>query len=135
MAGQSRAVITSIQERPRESWDDAKRGSVSWFTLFSGDITPTDSMTAGFAEIVPGGGGLQQHRHAQPEIYYITEGTGILTIEGHETVVTAGTAVFIPGDAAHGLRNESGADLKLLYVFPTDCFADVVYRFPDDTPA
>jgi mannose-6-phosphate isomerase-like protein (cupin superfamily) len=131
MAEQSRAVITSIEDRPREAWDDPVRGRVSWFTLFSRDITPTDSMSAGIAELVPGGGSLHPHRHSQPEIYFIIEGTGILTIDGHETIVSKGSAVFIPGDADHCLRNESDADLKLFYVFPTDAFSDVVYRFPE----
>ncbi len=124
-------VITSVDERPREGWDDPVRGLVAWYTLFSSDITPTDSMAAGIAEIVPGGGALKLHAHAEAEIYYIIEGTGIMSLDGRETVVGAGTAVFIPGDAEHGLRNESGSTLKLFYVFPTGRFSDVVYRFPE----
>ena len=115
-------VITSVEQRPREGWDDPVRGRVAWYTLFSSDITPTDAR---------GGGALQLHAHAEAEIYYITEGTGILSLDGHETVVEAGTAVFIPGNAAHGLRNESGSTLKLFYVFPTGRFSDVVYRFQE----
>jgi mannose-6-phosphate isomerase-like protein (cupin superfamily) len=128
---QSQPVITSAAERPREEWNDPLRGSVAWHTLFSSDITPTDSMSAGIAEIVPGGGALQMHRHAEPEIYFIIEGTGIMMLEGGETVVTAGSAIFIPGNAEHGLRNDGSVDLKLFYVFPTGCFADVVYKFPE----
>jgi mannose-6-phosphate isomerase-like protein (cupin superfamily) len=71
------------------------------------------------------------HRHAEPEIYFIIEGTGIMMLEGSETVVTAGSAIFIPSNAEHGLRNEGNVDLKLFYVFSTGCFADVVYKFPD----
>lgn len=124
-------VITRIEERPREGWDDPVRGCVAWYTLFSSDITPTDSMAAGIAEIVPGGGALRLHSHAEAEIYYIIEGTGIMSLDGRETVVGAGTAVFIPGDAEHGLRNEAGSTLKLFYVFPTGRFSDVVYHFPE----
>ena len=127
----SQAVITNTAERPRETWDDPVRGSVSWYTLFSSDITPTDSMCAGIAEVEPGGGSRKPHRHEQPEIYLILEGTGILMLDGKESAVTAGTAVFIPGNAEHALRNESDADLKLLYVFPTGRFGDVVYQFPE----
>jgi mannose-6-phosphate isomerase-like protein (cupin superfamily) len=89
-------------------------------------------MTAGVAEIVPGSGGLQLHRHEQSEIYFILEGTGILTVDGRETEVTAGTAAFIPGNAEHGIRNASDANVKLFYVFPTGSFEDVVYRFGED---
>jgi mannose-6-phosphate isomerase-like protein (cupin superfamily) len=128
---QSQPVITSTTERSREAWNDPVRGSVAWHTLFSSDITPTDSMSAGIAEVVPGGGALQMHRHAEPEIYFIIEGSGIMMLEGRETVVTAGSAIFIPGNAWHGLRNEGDVCVRLFYVFPTGSFADVVYEFPD----
>ena len=124
-------VITRVEARPREGWDDPVRGRVAWYTLFSSDISPTDSMAAGIAEIGPGDGALKLHSHAEAEIYYIIEGTGIMSLGGRETVVEAGAAVFIPGDAEHGLRNESGSTLKLFYVFPTGRFSDIVYRFPD----
>ncbi len=131
MSQSVQGVITSAEERPREGWDDPARGRVAWYTLFSSDITPTDSMAAGVAEIAPGDGALRPHSHAEAEIYYILEGTGILWLDGRETVVKAGTAVFIPGHAEHGLRNEAGSILKLFYVFPTGRFSDVVYRFPE----
>ncbi len=127
----SQAVITRIADRPREEWDDPVRGSVAFHTLLSSDITPTDSMSAGVAEFVPGGHALQVHRHAEPEIYYILEGQGIMTIDGIETEVVAGDVIFIPGNAEHGIRNGSDTSLRLFYVFPIGCFGDVVYRFPD----
>ena len=130
MSERSQAIITSTRERARQGWDDPARGSVTWFTLFSSDITPTDSMSAGIAEFAPHGGNLVPHRHEQAEIYFILEGTGTVTIDRHETVVGRGDAVFIPGNAEHAVRNESDSILRLFYVFPTDCFSDVVYRFP-----
>jgi mannose-6-phosphate isomerase-like protein (cupin superfamily) len=81
-------------------------------------------------EIPPHGGVLEPHRHQQAEIYFVSEGTGLLTIDGVETTLSAGMAAFIPGDAEHSLRNTSVATLKVFYVFPTDSFAEVVYRFP-----
>jgi quercetin dioxygenase-like cupin family protein len=126
----TRAVITSIGDRPRDTWSDPARGKLSWFTLLSGDITPTGDMSAGIADYDPGDE-LRAHRHAQSEIYYIVEGEGLMTIEGQATRVTAGTVIFIPGDAEHGIRNEGDKLLRLFYVFPTASFADVVYRFSD----
>ena len=125
----AQAIITRVEERTREGWDDPARGAVAWYTLFSGDLTPTEGLTAGVAELPPGEGRLTLHRHSQAELYYILEGFGLLTVDGVETPVAAGAAVFIPGDAEHGLRNASDAPLRLLYVFPTDRFSDVVYRF------
>ena len=82
-------------------------------------------------ELIPKGEGLKLHRHAQPEIYYVAEGTGALMIGGIETVVSAGSAVFIPGDAEHGIRNVAETVLRIFYVFPADRFSEVIYRFPD----
>ncbi|MDQ0396229.1 cupin domain-containing protein [Labrys monachus] len=128
----SQAVIAGTAQREREGWDDASRGNASWFTLFCADRTPTSAMSAGIMELSPAGGILEPHRHRQAEIYFVAEGTGILTIDGVETRISAGTAAFIPGDAEHSLRNDSAALLRIFYVFPTDRFADVVYRFPGE---
>ena len=128
---QSQPVITRTQERQREEWDDPVRGNTAFYTLLSSDITPTDSMCAGVAEVAPGSGGARSHRHAEAEIYYILEGTGILTVDGVETIVSKDAVIFIPGNAEHGLRNESTTVLKLFYVFPTGRFSEVVYQFAD----
>lgn len=53
----------------------------------------------------------------------------MVVIEGDEYRVGAGSVVFIPGDAEHGVRNEGEVDFEWLYVFPTGAFGDVVYRF------
>lgn len=52
-------------------------------------------------------------------------------VDGIETVVAAGSAAFIPAKAEHGIRNVPETVLKLLYVFPTDRFSEVSYRFLD----
>jgi mannose-6-phosphate isomerase-like protein (cupin superfamily) len=86
-------------------------------------------MSAGVMELPPNGGALEPHRHQQPEMYFVFEGRGILTIDGVETTIETGMAAFIPGNAEHSLRNETPATLKIFYVFPADSFTDVVYRF------
>lgn len=121
-------VITRREESPREDWDDPLRGKLSFYPLFDSDLTPTEGLTAGIAELVPDAGG-RLHRHAQPEIYYLLEGAGLLTIGDTETTFTAGQTAFIPGHAWHALRNTSQTVLRLLYVFPSNRLADVVYEY------
>jgi len=130
MSAEVEPVIATTNERQRESWSNTERGNISWFTLFSSDTTPTTAMSAGIMEVPPNGGILQPHRHKQAEIYFVQQGEGLLTINGVATTITVGTAAFIPGDAEHSLSNNSASLLKIFYVFPTDNFADVVYRFP-----
>ena len=131
MDHQVSAVVVRKEDRTRETFEDPSRGDVSWFTFFSSDRTATDAMSAGLAQLEPNGGRLNPHRHEQPELYFIAEGSGVLTIEGIERDVAAGSAVFIPGNAEHGIRNDGDSVLRIFYVFPTGCFADVIYRFTE----
>ena len=99
-------------------------------TFFSAEATPTSAMSAGLMELAPGDVGLRPHRHAQPEIYYVVSGAGVVTIDGRDAEARPGAAIFIPGDAEHAVRNTGEDALRIFYVFPTDRFSDVVYRFP-----
>jgi quercetin dioxygenase-like cupin family protein len=126
----SKPLVIRADEQRRDGWDDPVKGRVGWRTLFSGDITATDSLTAGVAELEPGGW-LGLHRHTPAEIYFVLEGTGLVTIEGNEHAVQAGSAVYIPGDAEHGIRNADNALLRFVYVFPVGAFGEVEYRFSE----
>ncbi len=43
--------------------------------------------------------------------------------------VTAGTIVFIPQDYVHGIENIGETPLSLMWIFPTDAWSDVEYKF------
>lgn len=116
---------------PVDGWDDPVRGSVSWRTLFSGDITQTDALTCGTAMLEPGGW-LGLHRHATAEVYLVLSGTGVVSLAGVEQPVSAGTAVSIPADVEHGIRNTGDAELRCFYCLDADSFSDVEYRFTDE---
>ncbi len=113
-----------------EVWDDPVRGDVSFRVLFSADRTPTSSLYTGLGELAPGGR-LGLHRHTQAEVYHLVEGSGVV-LDGVEHPVAAGSAVFIPGNAEHGIRNTGDGPLRFVYAFATDSIDDVVYRFSDD---
>lgn len=114
---------------PPESFASSLNGQLTWHTLISQPLTPTSDLSAGIATCPPHSGHLCAHRHSQAELYYILEGSGTVTIDGVTHAVEKGSTVFIPGDAEHGVLNETEKELKWLYVFPTGNFADVVYRF------
>lgn len=124
-----RPVVLHERECPLESWSDATRARVAWRTLLSADRTPTAALTLGVAELPPGAHEPVTHRHAQVEAYYVLEGEGLVLLDGVEYPVRAGSVVFVPGDAEHGAANTGEGTLRLLYVFATDSFDEVEYRF------
>jgi mannose-6-phosphate isomerase-like protein (cupin superfamily) len=115
-------------QAPEDGWDDPVRGRLRWRTLFSQGLTQTAGMTCGVAELKPGDW-LGLHRHAPPEVYYVFAGGGILSLEGREITLSAGSAVFIPGMAEHGIRQTGDEVLRLFYGFPVDSFDSVEYLF------
>jgi quercetin dioxygenase-like cupin family protein len=124
----AKPLVTAPQLEPEDGWDDPVKGRVAWRTLFSGERTATDCLTAGVAELQPQGW-LGLHRHTPAEIYYVIEGRGTVTLDGAEEEVAAGSAVFIPGDCEHGIVNSGDTVLRFLYAFPVTSFGDVEYRF------
>ena len=115
----------------QEAWD----GIVTWRTLLTADRTPTTAMTVGTAEIAVGASEVgARHHHAEHEVYYFIAGTGVVHLDGVEHPVEAGSAVFIPGNSSHFVRNTGDETLKLLFMFAVDRFADVEYVYEDGAP-
>ena len=112
----------------QDGWDDPVRGRLRWRTLMSKGVTPSNGMTCGVAEFQPGEW-LGLHRHAPPKSIYIFAGAGLMSLDGREIPVKAGSAVFIPGMAEHGIRQTGNEILRLFYVFPVDLFDGVEYLF------
>ncbi len=119
--------VKRVEDVKAETWSDA-RGRLSFHTLVSGDVTPSEGLTAGVSSLEPGGE-LAAHSHAPPEIYHVLEGSALVTIDGVEQEVSAGATVFIPGDALHSVRNPFDRPFKIFYVFPADRFDQIEYKF------
>lgn len=137
MASKAQPIVLSerdIKDMPEEGFPvGGNGGNVTWKTLLSSSRTTSDTLTSGLARCATKGGHLKCHRHDHPEVYYIVQGCGIVTVDGKEQEVGKGSVVFIPGNSEHGVRNEDEKeDLVWLYVFATDKFEDVVYRFSAD---
>src|SRR5208337_858401 len=87
----SQPLVLDEADATLDGWDDPVKGRIRWRTLFSRPGTPTYGITCGVADLEPGGW-LGLHRHAPPEIYYVIAGTGVVTLNGEETPVRAGSA-------------------------------------------
>ena len=128
----TKPIIIHEPARSFEQTIDLPGGRTHWKTLLSADRTPTNVMTIGMTEIEPGQANeIFLHQHAQPEVYYILAGHGVVQISGEEYALQPGSLVFIPGDAPHGLRNTGHEVLRLLYIFAVDSLDQVEYKLPE----
>jgi mannose-6-phosphate isomerase-like protein (cupin superfamily) len=57
----------------------------------------------------------RQQPHEYDEVYVVLGGRGVLEVEGHETPLTEGGALFVPAGAEH--RFTAYENLALLVVF------------------
>ena len=126
-------VVVREGTREWETWPEeeaARKGSVYWRTLISGDVTPSEALTVGIGRMPPGEA-LSRHRHRQAEVYLVLEGCGSVEIGPEARPVEAGSAVFIPGDALHSLANTGASDLRFAYVFAAGSFDEIEYVFEE----
>jgi mannose-6-phosphate isomerase-like protein (cupin superfamily) len=63
---------------------------------------------------VPIGSEQPLHNHAPEQCYYIIRGKGLMIIEEEAREVTAGSAVYIPPDKRHGIKNTGNEVLEYL---------------------
>ncbi len=119
---------TGFEWETRDVYTADGLGEVRWHKLLCGDVTNSETVTMGIAELAVGAR-LTRHRHALPETYYILEGTATVELAGELNEVGVGTAVFIPSNAIHTIMNTGTAVLRILYTFPTDKFGDVIYEY------
>ena len=128
---QSSAVVIKLDDQPIEGGDNPVYGDVTWRTLISADRTPTSDLLLGVAEF-QAHGVLHLHRHEPAEFYLCLMGSGIVTIDGKEHLIDPGSAVFIPGNAEHGVV--AGVQgMTLAYGFAQHAFTDVQYVFSGDS--
>ena len=112
---------------PDVTWDDPARGRVRWKTLISGDVTNTDTLVCGIA-MMDKGDTFALHSHPQPELYFGLEGEVDVLINGTVLRLKPGVALFIPGDAVHGVLAADQA-VRWFYTFAADAFPDIAYTF------
>ena len=78
----------------------------------------------------PVGHSLAPHCHVQQEIHYTLTGRAQLFAVGEkEKNLNPGDTVYIPQYALHGLKNVDNAPFELLWIFPTDSWSEIEYRY------
>jgi len=62
--------------------------------------------------VVDPAGEQRVHSHEPEQVYFILEGTGIMTVGTETQEVGPGDCVFVPSGTPHGIRNETQSVLK-----------------------
>jgi len=101
---------------------------VRWKLLVDADRMPSHGLSLGVLEFPPGTV-LAPHRHSPQEVYLIQAGKGELRIGDETRDVGPGTVVYIPENHLHGIANTGDTPLTLMWIFPTDTWAEVEYLF------
>lgn len=123
-------VVRHAADLPVESFADPDFGTVRWRTLFSSDRTATEGLTCGLASLAEGEF-LALHRHAPPEVYFGVSGRLRVVVDGTSHDLVPGVAIYIPGNAVHGVFAEAGEG-SFFYTFARDSFHEVEYNFLPD---
>ncbi|MCH8012423.1 MAG: cupin domain-containing protein [Candidatus Marinimicrobia bacterium] len=79
--------------------------------LLTSKLTGSEHLTTTLVEI--SSGGMQRiHNHVPEQIYYILEGSGLMTVGNETARVEPGDCIFIPSQALHGLKNKGEITLR-----------------------
>lgn len=79
--------------------------------LASSRTCNAEYLTTTLAVLQPGGE-QRLHSHRPEQVYFIVEGSGLMSVGGETQRVTAGDCVFIPSGQPHGLKNDGEVILR-----------------------
>jgi quercetin dioxygenase-like cupin family protein len=106
--------------------EDPEEPGVRWRQLISADRTPSRGLSLGVFEVLPGAE-LAPHSHDPQEAYYVVRCTAEVYWDGAWEPLERGDVAYIPEGAVHGVRNRGDETIVLVWVFPTDTYAEIEY--------
>src|SRR5207302_1011155 len=84
---------------------------ITSYLLASPRTSSAEHLTTTLAVIQPGGA-QRIHSHRPEQVYFILEGSGLMTVGSETHRVGPGDCVFIPSGQLHGLKNDGGTVLR-----------------------
>ena len=100
-----------------------------WCHLVDKTLGSSEGLSMGRLEVAVNQS-LAPHRHAPQEIYYVLKGRAELLGSGETPkILNSGDTVYIPQNALHGLKNIGKVPFEVLWIFPTDTWAEIDYHY------
>jgi len=84
---------------------------ITSYLLASPRTGGAERLTTTLVEIEPGGE-QRIHRHPPEQVYFILDGSGLMSVGSETEAVAAGDCILVPSDAPHGLRNTGDVALR-----------------------
>lgn len=107
-------IKSADQERARVSGLAGGKGSATRTTILPAEESAGSGRLFAVVELDPGSSvGYHEHKD-EYEIYYILEGTGVVTEDGQEHTVEPGDMHQCKSGSKHGIENRSDAPLKFM---------------------
>lgn len=83
-------------------------------------------LVMGYEDLAPGVD-IQLHRHlVADEILFIHRGTGVVSLDGRESPVSAGATVYIPRNVSISARNTGTEPLGIAFIFSKPGFEELM---------
>jgi len=103
---------------------------ITSYLLASPRTSQAHHLTTTLVHVQPGGE-QKTHSHPPEQVYFILEGTGVMSVGTETQTVGVGDCVFIPADTPHGIRNE-GPELLRYFTAAAPAFetSDLLALWP-----
>jgi quercetin dioxygenase-like cupin family protein len=93
--------------------DPRDQGSIC--RLISRVLVGSEDIAMGVGRWLPGQYHTKHHHPNGSEFYYVTSGECVVQLDGEEVRADKGTAIYIPPNTVHAVRNESAEVVELVY--------------------
>jgi len=91
-------------------------GAIENWHIFESEDWQSNLTIIGF-DILPPGTSIAVHKHIHEEkLYFVMEGTGLMTVNGEQQQVVPGDAVPLNAGGSHGLKNDSDKPLMVMVI-------------------
>lgn len=88
-----------------------------WTRLLAGpDSLPAENFVVGHSTQFPGGG-IPRHAHHNEELYVCLSGKVEMTVGEETTVLEPVSAVYIPSNVPHALKNVAEGESVILFIY------------------
>ena len=84
--------------------------------FFEGKTAQLKSLVVGTLNLYAGQEPHPPHQHPEEEIMIVTEGQGMILVDGKDRHVAPGAVMYSEGNKLHGVKNNTGKPMRFYYM-------------------